>query len=139
MKRWGLSAALVASLALSADVASAQRVTLKPAPEKTSAEKDATSKKEAEKKAEAEPEKAPEKAEAEPKKEPAKPSTTRKTPTTAKPNADSGILTPPPTSPRSSPENDARPLKNASKTISTRRRKTQKTPLRRNVESGVFY
>ena len=88
MKRWGLSAALVASLALSADVASAQRVTLKPAPEKTSVEKDAAPKKETEK------------AEDEPKKEPAKkPTTTRKTSTATKPSADSGILTPPPTSP----------------------------------------
>lgn len=91
MKRWGLSAALVASLGMSAGVASAQRVTLKPAPEKTSVEKVASPKKEAEKETE--------KAEAEPKKEPAKKPTTRKTSTTAKPNADSGILTPPPTSP----------------------------------------
>ena len=87
MKRWGLSAALVASLGMSADVASAQRVTLKPAPEKTSVEKVAT------------PEKETKKAEAAPKKESAKKPTTRKTSTTAKPNADSGILTPPPTSP----------------------------------------
>ncbi|MBQ7029736.1 MAG: protein-L-isoaspartate(D-aspartate) O-methyltransferase [Thermoguttaceae bacterium] len=72
---------------MSADVASAQRVTLKPAPEKTSVEKVAT------------PEKETKKAEAAPKKESAKKPTTRKTSTTAKPNADSGILTPPPTSP----------------------------------------
>ena len=88
MKRWGLSAALVASLALSADVASAQRVTLKPAPEKASVEKETTSEKTPEKKAEAEPQK-----------EPAKTPTSRKTSTTAKSNADSGILTPTPTAP----------------------------------------
>lgn len=88
MKRWGLSAALVASLALSADVASAQRVTLKPAPEKASVEKETTSGKTPEKKAEAEPQK-----------EPAKNPTSRKTSTTAKSNADSGILTPTPTAP----------------------------------------
>lgn len=88
MKRWGLSAALVASLALSADVASAQRVTLKPAPEKASVEKETTSEKTPEKKAEAEPQK-----------EPAKNPTSRKTSTTAKSNADSGILTPTPTAP----------------------------------------
>ena len=95
MKRWGLSAALVASLGMSAGVASAQRVTLKPAPEKTSVEKVASPKKESEKETE--------KAEPEPKKsaakEPAKSPATRKTSPTAKPNADSGILTPPPTSP----------------------------------------
>ena len=83
MKRWGLSAALVASLGMSAGVASAQRVTLKPAPEKTSVEKVASPKREAEKETE---------------KEPAEKPTPRKT-STAKPNADSGILTPPPTSP----------------------------------------
>ncbi len=89
MKRWGLSAALVASLGLSADVATAQRVTLKPAPEKTSVEKVATPEKESKK---------TEKAEAAPKKEPAKKTTTRKT-STVKSTDDSGILTPPPTSP----------------------------------------
>ncbi len=87
MKRWGLSAALVASFGMSADVASAQRVTLKPAPEKTSVEEKAS------------PEKGMEKTEVAPKKEAAKKPTSRKTSTTAKPNADSGILTPPPTSP----------------------------------------
>lgn len=115
MKRWGLSAALVASLAMSADVASAQRVTLKPAPEKTSVKKVASPKKETEttEKTEKAAEKAEENkvaplkketekkevAEAEPKKEPTKKTTTRKTSTTTKPNADSGILTPTPTSP----------------------------------------
>lgn len=87
MKRWGLSAALVASFGMSAGVASAQRVTLKPAPEKTSVEEKAS------------PEKGTEKTEVAPKKEAAKKPTTRKTSTTVKPNADSGILTPPPTSP----------------------------------------
>ncbi len=87
MKRWGLSAALVASLGISAGVASAQRVTLKPAPEKTSVEEKAS------------PEKETEKTDAAPKKEATKKPASRKTSTSVKPNADSGILTPPPTSP----------------------------------------
>ena len=88
MKRWGLSAALVASLGMSAGVASAQRVTLKPAPEKTSVVKEATA------------EIASEKTEVESKKETetTKPAT-RKATSTTKPSADSGILTPTPTSP----------------------------------------
>ena len=93
MKTWGLSAALVASLALSADVASAQRVTLKPAPEKASVEEKTPSKKET----------TTEKKEAAPKKETSttKKTTNRKasTASSTKSSVDSGILTPTPTSP----------------------------------------
>jgi protein-L-isoaspartate(D-aspartate) O-methyltransferase len=80
MKRWDLSAALVASLGMSAGVASAQRVTLKPASEKTSVAQETSAKTESEKEAET-----------------PKPAS-RKT-STVKPSADSGILTPLPTSP----------------------------------------
>ena len=91
MKRWGLSAALVASFGMSAGVAAAQRVTLKPAPEKTSVEKVASPKKETEKETE--------KAEVAPKQEATKEPTSRATASTTKPSADSGILTPTPTAP----------------------------------------
>ncbi|MBQ6826786.1 MAG: hypothetical protein IJO46_02135, partial [Thermoguttaceae bacterium] len=75
---------------MSAGVALAQRVTLKPAPEKASAENVASAEENEREKPDAAA-----KRETEPTKPASRPKKTR----TTKPNADSGILTPPPTAP----------------------------------------
>lgn len=100
MKRWGLIAASVASLGMSAGVASAQKVTLKPS---ASANASAVEN-EASAASEKAPEKSPKKAEkkAEKKSEPdgaSKKKTSVRRAATPKKNDDSGILTPLPSAP----------------------------------------